>query len=176
MLTQLLKVESKNDITSITKLAQKIWRHHFTSIIGPEQVEYMLEKYQSVKAISCQLEKGWEYYIATLENVHVGYTGLVPDVRNRKMMISKIYVKNDTRGRGVGSHMLAFVEDECIKRGLDKIWLTVNRYNNGPINWYSRNGFEIVDEVKQDIGNGFFMDDFIFEKKIIKGSASVTRQ
>jgi hypothetical protein len=62
--------------------------------------------------------------------------------------------------------MLDFVESECKQRNLNTIWLTVNRFNHGPVEWYSRNGFETVDEVKKDIGGGFFMDDYIMEKKI----------
>jgi GNAT superfamily N-acetyltransferase len=162
----LFKVESLSDIASVTRLAQEIWCQHFTPIIGSSQVEYMLEKFQSVEAILSQMEIGTEYYIAVLENEHVGYTGLVPDVSNKKMMISKIYLRNRARGNGIGNHILNFVEDECKKRSFNKIWLTVNRFNHDTIEWYSRKGFETVDKVKKDIGGGFFMDDYIMEKQI----------
>lgn len=162
----LLKVESLSDIASVAGLAQEIWRQHFTPIIGSSQVEYMLEKFQSVEAILSQLEIGTEYYIAVLENEHVGYTGLVPDISNKKIMISKIYLRNRARGIGIGNHILDFVEDESKKRNFNKIWLTVNRFNHEPIEWYSRKGFKTVDKVKKDIGGGFFMDDYIMEKQI----------
>ncbi|MCG6938908.1 MAG: GNAT family N-acetyltransferase [Gammaproteobacteria bacterium] len=163
---KLVKAESRSDIASLAELAREIWRQHFTPIIGASQVEYMLEKFQSVEAITSQLENGAEYYIACLANEPVGYTGLVPDVANKKMMINKIYLRNSCRGIGIGGYMLNFVEQECKKRKLGKIWLTVNRFNHGAIEWYSRKGFETVNEVKQDIGNGFFMDDYIMEKRI----------
>lgn len=163
---KLLKVESLSDVTSVAELAQEIWREHFTPIIGSSQVEYMLEKFQSVEAISAQLEAGAEYYVTVVENEHVGYVGLVPDVLNKKMMISKIYLRNRARGSGTGNHMLDFIESECRKRSFNKLWLTVNRFNHGPVDWYSRKGFETVDEVNQDIGGGFFMDDYVMEKMI----------
>lgn len=62
--------------------------------------------------------------------------------------------------------MLDFIEARCKTSGFVTLWLTVNRFNNGPIEWYKRHGFVIVDEVKKDIGQGFFMDDFILEKRI----------
>ena len=126
----------------------------------------MLNKFQSSRAIASQLDEGWEYYIATHEEEYVGYTGLVPDVLGIKMLISKIYVKDSVRGRGVGNQMLDFIEDTSRKRGFNTVWLTVNRFNDSTIEWYFRHGFVTVDEVKKDIGGGFFMDDFIMEKKI----------
>jgi len=161
-----LKVKSQSDIVLVADLAREIWRQHFTPIIGAPQVEYMLEKFQSVEAISSQLKNGTEYYIVSLVNQPVGYTGLVPDDADNKMMISKIYLRNSCRGMGIGNHMLDFIEQECKKRNLSKLWLTVNRFNHGTIEWYVRKGFETVDQVKQDIGNGFFMDDYIMEKRI----------
>lgn len=162
----LSKVISESDIESVAKLAQEIWHHHFTSIIGTHQVEYMLEKYQSPEAITAQIQKGWEYHIAEVKREPVGYIGLVPDEQSRKLMISKIYVRSTFRGRGAGTQMLVFIEQQCLERGFDKIWLTVNRFNHDAIHWYAHNGFDIVDKVKKDIGNGFFMDDFIFQKKL----------
>jgi GNAT superfamily N-acetyltransferase len=79
-------------------------------------------------------------------------------------MISKLYVTKDQRGGGVGSGLLRFTESEGQTRHLTTLWLTVNRFNDGPIQWYLRKGFNKVDEVKKDIGGGFYMDDFIMEK------------
>lgn len=162
----LVKVESSSDIATIVALAREIWHQHFTPIIGTPQVEYMLEKFQSVEAISTQLETGMEYYIATLDKKPVGYTGLLPDIENNTMMISKIYLRENNRRAGIGTHLLNFIENECKDRELGKIWLTVNRFNHAPIEWYSKKGFKTVDEVKMDIGNGFFMDDYIMEKQL----------
>jgi len=91
---------------------------------------------------------------------------LVPDVANNKMMISKIYLRDSARGMGIGSKLLNFIENECSKRTLNKLWLTVNHFNAGPIEWYKQKGFEIIDEVKKDIGGSFFMDDYIMEKQL----------
>lgn len=162
----ILKVESKHQVDAVAELAREIWQQHFTPIIGADQVEYMLNKYQSSKAIASQLNDGWEYYMATRDKEHVGYTGLVPNALEKKMLLSKIYVKSSVRGRGVGNQILDFVEETSRTRDFDTVWLTVNRFNDSTVEWYIRHGFIIVDEVKKDIGGGFFMDDFIMEKKI----------
>lgn len=126
----------------------------------------MLAKFQSVDAIAAQIESGWEYYLAKVNGAAAGFAGLVPEHDRKKMMLSKIYVKESCRGQGVGRAMLDFIEAQCKTSGFVTLWLTVNRFNNGPIEWYKRHGFVIVDEVRKDIGQGFYMDDFILEKRV----------
>ena len=165
-MVNIVKVENNRQVDVVEKLARDIWEQHFTPIIGASQVEYMLNKFQSRQAIVTQLDDGWEYYIATLEKKYVGYTGLVPNVINNKMMLSKFYVKSNARRRGVGNQMLDFVEEVSRARGFNTVWLTVNRFNDSAVGWYIKHGYITVDEVKKDIGGGFFMDDIIMEKKI----------
>ena len=161
---EIVHAHEKDDPQRIAKLAQEIWRQHFTSIIGRAQVEYMLEQFQSRAAIAAQIESGWEYYLARNQGEAIGYAGLVPDAGTRKMMLSKLYIRQAERGRGVGRALLAFIENRCRSGEFAPLWLTVNRFNDATVAWYQRHGFTIVDEVKKDIGNGFFMDDYIMEK------------
>ncbi len=58
------------------------------------------------------------------------------------------------------------LENICRENHLEKIWLTVNKYKKNTIAAYQKMGLKIVREQKADIGNGFFMDDYIMEKKI----------
>ena len=44
-------------IKDIANLAEIIWNQHFTPIIGKEQVDYMVEKFQSYPAIKNQITK-----------------------------------------------------------------------------------------------------------------------
>ncbi|MBT8276505.1 MAG: GNAT family N-acetyltransferase, partial [Bacteroidia bacterium] len=102
MSVELIHVSSPGDIAVVERLAQEIWSQHFTPIIGASQVEYMLGKFQSAEAISSQINSGWEYYLAMVDNEAVGYAGLVPDISNKRLMLSKIYIRNTARGTGVG--------------------------------------------------------------------------
>ena len=160
----ILKVDSELQIKNTAQLAHLIWNQHFTPIIGASQVEYMLKEFQSCDAISCQINDGVNYYIAALNGKNLGYLALIRDQENKKMMISKIYIKQDARNLGIGSAFLKFTVKQCELNNLNKIWLTVNRHNQNSIDWYLNNEFTVIDEVKKDIGNGFFMDDFIMEK------------
>ena len=48
----------------------------------------------------------------------------------------------------------------------EAMYLTVNKHNDLGIRAYLGKGFETIDAVETDIGNGFVMDDFIMEKRV----------
>jgi ribosomal protein S18 acetylase RimI-like enzyme len=157
------RVTEQRDIQAVAELAYEIWNEYFVDMIGQAQVNYMLSHFQSVPAITAQLESGQEYYLLKLDAKPVGYLSLVSDSPGDKLMISKIYVKQTIRGSGLGNYLLDFVKDQCQKRDIHSIWLTVNRNNQSTIDWYLSRGFKVTDEIKKDIGAGYFMDDLVME-------------
>ena len=56
---QLMQIK---DIPIMEQLAKEIWREYSICFISAEQIEYMLEKFQSEIAIKEQLSKAYEYY------------------------------------------------------------------------------------------------------------------
>jgi len=164
---EIVSVSTNDCIDCVATLAKEIWAQHFISIVGESQVNYMLMKFQSADAIKSQITSGSEYYLAKIENEWAGYICLIPDPDNNKMILSKIYTKISMRGKGLGKSMLEYAEKKCVSENFTSILLTVNKFNDGPISWYKRRGFFVVDEVIKDIGGGFFMDDYIMEKTVL---------
>ena len=161
-----IEVHSEQQIEDVAYLAREIWQEHYLPIIGQEQINYMLEKFQSERAITQQLTDGYEYYSVTYNERSTGYMAVVSNVSELSLMISKIYVRRSDRGYGLGKQMLEFAEALCRQRRIKKIWLTVNRNNRHSIEWYTQMGFINHEPVIQDIGGGFVMDDFQMEKAI----------
>lgn len=83
-----------------------------------------------------------------------------------RYFISKVYLQAEERGKGFASQAIAFYERLCHERGLEAMYLTVNKHNDLGIRAYLGKGFETIDAVETDIGNGFVMDDFIMEKRV----------
>lgn len=96
----------------------------------------------------------------------VGYTGGHDEPETNRYFISKIYLFAHERGCGFASKTIRFYEDLCRERGLSAMYLTVNKHNDLGIRAYEGKGFETIDSVVTDIGEGFVMDDFIMEKRI----------
>ena len=161
-LVTIREAKGAEDIEKIAVLADKIWHEHFPALLSAEQIDYMVDKFQSFRAISEAVKNnGYRYYMAYDGDDFCGYLGFCEEGDNT-VFISKIYVRSDKRRCGVASSMLRQLRDDI--PDARKWYLTVNRFNSGPIEVYKKRGFEIVREQKADIGNGFIMDDYIMEK------------
>jgi diamine N-acetyltransferase len=157
------RVENAAQIAEVAALARAIWMPHYVPIVGAAQIEYMLGKFQSEAAIARQIAQGgYEYYLAP----GAGYVALVPDVAGRTLMVSKIYVKAEFRGTGLGKAMMALAHRRAAELGCREMWLTVNRENAGSIAFYERLGFRKTGPLVQDIGEGYVMDDWRMAKDV----------
>jgi len=160
--------KEKPEIEELVVLIHEIWREYYTPLIGAEQVEYMLEKFQSVDAITRQIaEENYRYYCVFCDGEPAGYYAAKPSGDDR-VFLSKLYVAAKFRGRGLGKQMLQHLIDAARADGVTSattIWLTVNKHNRS-IDIYLNLGFVITEEIVTDIGNGFVMDDYVMEKKI----------
>ncbi|MBE5961694.1 MAG: GNAT family N-acetyltransferase [Lachnospiraceae bacterium] len=156
------KVENEGEIKELAGIANEVWHQHFATILSPEQIDYMVDKFQSERAMTNQIkEDGYEYYFIVADGVKVGYTGIK---REQDMLfLSKLYILKRYRGNGYASKTFSFLKQECKKSGLKGIYLTVNRYNDSTIAIYKKTGFQTIRTQVTDIGNGFVMDDYVME-------------
>ncbi len=156
--------ENDEDIRKIADLADVIWHEFFVSILSPEQIDYMVEKFQSYTALKKAVDNGgYRYYMAYDGDDLCGYLG-IHDEGDGTIFISKVYVRADKRRRGIATQLLNRLSEDfpCAK----KWYLTVNKYNSGSIAVYEKRGFYKARDLVTDIGGGFVMDDYVMEKAL----------
>ncbi|MFV0362987.1 MAG: GNAT family N-acetyltransferase [Suipraeoptans sp.] len=157
---ELIPVSDEIDIETVAKLANTIWHEYFTPLIGLNQVEYMLEKFQSFSAITSQIENDrYMYNIIKNGDNAIGYFGF--QIKESKLFLSKLYIKENMRGNGISRTVIEYLIGICKDKKLSCIWLTCNKGNENTLNAYRHFGFEQTDSVITDIGNGYVMDDYI---------------
>jgi RimJ/RimL family protein N-acetyltransferase len=159
-----VEVSTEYQIEIVESLAREIWTEHYIPLIGREQVDYMLARFQSRRAIGEQIRTGVAYFLIKEDDAHIGYMAVQP--KGRELFLSKIYVKSSRRGLGYGRKAVQFAEKVAKDLGLDKIVLTVNKNNVNSIRAYEKIGFRNAGPVVQDIGSGFVMDDYKMEKTL----------
>ena len=65
---KIIPVNQDEGIKDVAALAKKIWFEHYNKIIDEGQIEYMVNKYQSKKAIKQQIElEKYQYFIAEFD-------------------------------------------------------------------------------------------------------------
>lgn len=161
---RIIPVTNEELIYSLSAIADEIWHEHFTPIIGEARVDYMLEKFLSPDALVEYINNGYEYFLFSYEYTFAGFAGIHEE--DNALFLSKLYVHEDFRGKGISSHMLKKFIEICKDRNLNKIWLTCNRFNEKTLAIYEHLGFQKVRTQVSDIGNGFVMDDYILELEI----------
>jgi diamine N-acetyltransferase len=158
---------TEKEYTIVHELAYEIWPHAFKDILSPVQINYMLEMMYSLPAIKEQVEqKGHCYVLAKDDNRYVGYVSYEINCKTQgKTKLHKIYVLPELQGQGVGKIFVNYVADKARENGNKYLYLNVNRFNNA-VKFYEAMGFKIIAEEDIDIGNGYYMNDFIMEKEL----------
>ena len=153
-----LRKATVNDIPLIAAMASKIWKAYYPTIITHEQIDYMLDKFYSASSMSEQMNDGQDFYLIQLDNNSVGYCSVTKQ-NEGEYFLNKYYIDPNEHRKNIGeSSFLQLLE---LLPDLNTIRLTVNRSNFKSINFYFKLGF-IIEEVKDfDIGNNYFMNDFI---------------
>lgn len=145
----------------IAELAADIWKTYYPAIISREQIDYMLEKMYSAEALEQQMLSGQDFYVAYDQGTPIGYISYSSRDQH-SYFLHKFYI--DTRLHRNGAGELIFKKVMCTIPGIREIRLTVNRKNFKAINFYFKLGFKIEEVKDFDIGNGYFMNDFVMLK------------
>lgn len=160
---KIIPVNTEELIDEVARLAKKIWYDHYSTIIDEGQIEYMVRKYQSKKAIKQQLEnENYEYFLFEYNGENAGYFGMKKE--SDGIFLSKLYIDKDYRKKGIATKGIDFLCKICKRDSLGKIWLTVNRNNKGSVAAYEHLGFVTARTQVADIGEGYVMDDYVMEK------------
>jgi len=150
-----------SDASLIQRLAESIWWKHYPSIIGEEQVRFMLNKMYNLENIEKQISKEVQQYFILENDAHdLGFISIELS-ENSEAFINKFYILQDQQRKGSGAFafkllLKQFPEINCIR-------LQVNRQNYQAINFYFKHGFIIEEVADFDIGDGYFMNDFIMK-------------
>ncbi len=159
-----LKPATLHDVAIIAKLADTIWNAHYPPIIGLEQVKFMLEKMYHPNVLSHHISKGpQEFFIIQSDEESLGFIAIEPKEKD-ELYLQKLYVLPANHRRGIGAGALHQVVKYYPKA--QRMRLQVNRQNYTAINFYFKLGFTIERVADFDIGDGFFMNDFVMLKQL----------
>jgi GNAT superfamily N-acetyltransferase len=165
---EFVPVQTPEELQAVADLAREIWYEYYVPIVGRAQVDYMVDKFQTPEAMAGQIDSGYEYFLVRKLQSDIGYFAVQPQPEDHRLFLSKLYLLDRHRGGGTGRACIEFIERLGRERGLDLLWLTVNK-DNPSVKAYQRLGFNIAAEVVADIGAGFVMDDYRMEKSVGAG-------
>jgi diamine N-acetyltransferase len=155
------------DLGPVAELAGIVWRAHYPGIITHGQIDYMLARGYSHDALLRFItEPGAGLLLAYDGERLIGFAAYYPVDDPNELKLDKLYVHQDYHGRGVGSRLIARVEEAASAQQMRTLILQVNKNNTKAIRAYERGGFAIRESVVVDIGGGYVMDDFLMAKHL----------
>jgi len=153
------------DISVIQKIVQITWPHTYLSIIGPNQLTYMVNLFYSKKAITEQMAAGHRFTVAEDEGFVLAFSAY-NQIDETTWKLQKLYALPHQQGKGVGRLLIDFLLNDIKPYHPERLILNVNRHNTA-IEFYKKLDFQIIAEEDIDIGEGYFMNDYVMEKKLV---------
>jgi GNAT superfamily N-acetyltransferase len=153
-----------DDIPVIQDLTYRIWPDAYKDILSQEQLQYMLDLIYSTDALRHQInDSGHKFLILEEDQTPKGFASYSQLREPGKFRLHKLYVLPDQQGKGLGKFLLNQIIDRIKPSGATQLELNVNRYNKAK-DFYVKLGFVIDREENINIGNGYFMNDYLMVK------------
>lgn len=152
------------DISTIRDLSWRIWPQTYEGINSPPQIEYMMELLYSEEALRRQMEQGHKFLLVFNAGLPIGFAAYSEEAPGL-FKLHKLYMLHSQQGRGAGKTVLNHIIEDIRAKGALALRLNVNRNNSAKF-FYQKLGFEIIGEEDVDIGEGYFMWDYVMEKKL----------
>jgi len=160
-----------SDRSLIRSISERTWPSTYGHIISQEQIDFMLEWMYSDASLEKQMNTGCEFFIANLNGDDVGFCSVSPEEEEnnnstekvagaKSHKLNKLYVLPIAQGTGAGKALLNKSIEVAKASGSSSLFLQVNKQNDA-YTFYLKHGFVKEQEFKFDIGNGFFMDDYV---------------
>jgi N-acetylglutamate synthase-like GNAT family acetyltransferase len=154
-----------SDISLIQSIAEAAWRPTYGKILSEEQCVYMLEWMYNTQKLEEQINGNIQFII--LENQDskaIGYASF-EKTEDGNGKLHKIYTHPDFKQKGGGSVLLNEIMNIAHSMNVKVLELNVNRYNTA-VEFYLKKGFIIKEEMDLDVGNGFFMNDYVMSYEL----------
>ncbi|HWC53519.1 MAG TPA: GNAT family N-acetyltransferase [Chitinophagaceae bacterium] len=159
-----------DDISLIRELTFKVWPQTYAAIISKEQIDYMLDMMYSETSLKKQMAEGCQFVIAYDDNEPVGFASY-QETEPQLFKLHKIYVLPTQQGKGTGKFIINHIVEKIKSKNAKALQLQVNRYNKAK-SFYEKLGFFVLKEINLDIGNGYFMNDYVMQLSLDSGNGS----
>lgn len=154
------------DTSLIRALAEEVFPATYSPLLPEGQVDYMMQWMYSEESLQRQMAEGHTYYIASTDEVPCGYLS-VEEQGQKLFHLQKIYILPAYQGRGIGEALFRQAVAHVQQFGVlpATLELNVNRENRA-VGFYLRMGMHRARTVDVEIGEGFYMNDYIMALSI----------
>lgn len=155
---------SINDIECIRNLALEIWPKTYAETFSPQQVIFMLNKWFSEASLQKQMTSGHQYLIINADSKSIGFASY-SEVTPFVFKLHKIYILPAYQGLGAGKFTMEKIIAELTAIKASALILNVNQHSPAKA-FYEQLGFTVAKTEFSELGNGYFINDYVMELKL----------
>ena len=157
-----IKRISISQISTVQEIAALTWPVAFKNILSPLQIDYMLDMMYSDASLVQQFNSGCIFFVLYEAEIPKGFAS-VQQMSTDDFKLHKLYVLPEFQRKSAGKNLLNTIIKYVNDNSGFALYLNVNKYNIQAIEFYKKQGFTLKREEDIDIGNGYFMNDFVME-------------
>lgn len=163
-----LRLATPSDLEDIRIIALATWPVTYGTILSREQMDYMLNLFYSPSSLSRQMnENGHTFILAQPPGkASVGFASFAPHKDDSTIFhLHKFYLLPEWQKKGIGQALMTRVTEMVLAAGGKTLQLNVNRHNPA-YHIYLHLGFSVLREEDIDIGQGYYMNDYVMSRKL----------
>jgi ribosomal protein S18 acetylase RimI-like enzyme len=163
-----IKKVGASAIAEIINLANISWRPTYKNILSEPQMDYMMQLLYAADTLQKQItEEDHQFILAMDDETTIGFASyfIMTPADMSAYKLQKLYINPDQQGKGIGKKLIDFIIEDIQPKGARSLELNVNRHNNA-IQFYKKIGFAIIRKEDIDIGNNYFMNDYVMRKAL----------
>lgn len=157
-----------SDVELIREIAHTVWPRAYGDILSAQQLDYMLDMFYSPASLTNQMTTLQHNFLIAedIEGDPVGFASFSFHPVDKDIShLHKLYVLSEKQKLHAGRQLVNAVTEHLSTTEAKLIQLNVNRHNLA-ISFYRKMGFSIIREEDNDIGHGFFMNDYVMQKEL----------
>ncbi len=169
MNTEFIKISGSLDIIKTTCLANRIFGQHLTPMMPRQQIDYILDTFNSFSVINERITTGgYSYYGISCDNRQAGFFAFAPRL-GEAYEITEIGIIKKQRGKGICKRALGFITEQAKANGAKTIKIKIDKKNESAINAFKALGMEEIGEEQTKLMGDFFVEQVILALDISEG-------
>lgn len=154
------------DVEGIQRVADAAWHETYDDILGTDVVDQVLDEWYDEEAIEAGVtHEAQDFVVAVADDTVIGYAHVGPHPPRRVHQLYRLYVHPDEWRSGVGSQLLAEIEQALYDRDVRYYEAEVLAENDIAVSFYESVGFERVETGETDL-MGVTAEEYIYRKQI----------
>ncbi|GGD88444.1 N-acetyltransferase [Aureimonas endophytica] len=137
-----IRPAGEDDLEALRLLLKETWHATYDAIYGAEDVDRLTAEWHSIESMEQRLTRPHSRFLVAVVGDAIAGMAFAAEEEPRIVFLHQLYVLPERQGGGIGSALLAAVEQGFV--GCERMRLDVEVANRPAVTFYERHGFSAL--------------------------------